>query len=288
MGSLIQSLVRMIIILVIIISPVSPIESGYTKRLSALGGQGASYTFAYDGLGNRYQQIVDGKPQTYALDLAGDLSQVLYDEEFSYIYGLERLAQQANTGEYETFLPDRLGSVRQVASASGFPSFAQEFDPYGSLSSYAGAGGSAFGYAGEFSDPSGLIYLRARYYSPAQGRFITRDPFRGLVSQPASLNPYSYALNNPVVHRPERRVRRDDLRRRHAGLRPFTIIDGQLGCSIGLTDWGALGLDALSLVPFLPAAWPSASLLTRMISRPLKIADKIPETLKLLPKPFKV
>ena len=170
------------------------------NRLIGISGPQSAISFAYDGLGNRYQQIVDGKPQTYALDLAGGLSQVLYDEEFSYIYGLERLAQQAHTGEYETFLPDRLGSVRQVAGASGFPSFAQEFDPYGSLSGYAGRGSSHYGFAGEWIDSAGLQYLRARYYSPAQGRFISRDPFPGMIDQPASLNPYSYALNNPVVY----------------------------------------------------------------------------------------
>jgi hypothetical protein len=52
-----------------------------------------------------------GTPNSYTHDLAGGLSQVLYDGTAAYYYGLERLAQQANTGEYETFLPDRLGSM---------------------------------------------------------------------------------------------------------------------------------------------------------------------------------
>ncbi len=88
-------------------------------------------------------------PYAYTPDLVGGLSQVLSDEMTAYYYGLERLAQQANTDEYEFFLQDRLGSVRQVAGADGFPSFAQEFDPYGSLSGYSGAGSSAFVYPGE-------------------------------------------------------------------------------------------------------------------------------------------
>ena len=58
---------------------------------------------------------------------------------------------------------------------------------------------SGYGYAGEWTDASGLQHLRARYYSPNQGRFITKDPFPGILSQPASLNPYLYALNNPVL-----------------------------------------------------------------------------------------
>ena len=59
--------------------------------------------------------------------------------------------------------------------------------------------GSSYGYAGEWTDASELQYLRARYYLPATGRFISKDPFPGLLTQPASLTPYVYALNNPVL-----------------------------------------------------------------------------------------
>jgi hypothetical protein len=42
--------------------------------------------------------------------------------------------------------------------------------------------------------------LRARYYAPEQGRFTTRDPFPGVASSPASLHPYLYVLNNPLIY----------------------------------------------------------------------------------------
>jgi hypothetical protein len=45
-----------------------------------------------------------------------------------------------------------------------------------------------------------LIFLRARYYEPRQGRFLSRDAFAGSVDYPATLNPYLYALNNPLLH----------------------------------------------------------------------------------------
>ena len=57
-----------------------------------------------------------------------------------------------------------------------------------------------WGYAGEYLEPaSGLIYLRARWYDPVDGRFLTRDPFAGIPSVPGTLNPYAYALDNPVM-----------------------------------------------------------------------------------------
>lgn len=45
---------------------------------------------------------------------------------------------------------------------------------------------------------SGLYYLRARYYDPLTGTFLSRDPIKGTLTNPQTQNPYAYALNNPV------------------------------------------------------------------------------------------
>ena len=47
---------------------------------------------------------------------------------------------------------------------------------------------------------NGTIYLRARYYNPSIGRFISRDSFAGKKSDPLSLNLYTYCANNPIVY----------------------------------------------------------------------------------------
>jgi uncharacterized protein RhaS with RHS repeats len=44
----------------------------------------------------------------------------------------------------------------------------------------------------------GLYYLRARYYNPATGRFLSRDPEEGKAKIPASLHKYLYVGGNPV------------------------------------------------------------------------------------------
>ncbi|TPG69642.1 RHS repeat-associated core domain-containing protein [Brevibacillus laterosporus] len=56
-----------------------------------------------------------------------------------------------------------------------------------------------FLYAGElYDEESGLIYLRARYYDPNGGRFITEDRYKGQVDNQLSLNRYTYVHNNPI------------------------------------------------------------------------------------------
>jgi RHS repeat-associated protein len=54
-------------------------------------------------------------------------------------------------------------------------------------------------FSGEFYDSTAAqYYLRARWYSPATGRFNRTDPFAGNNRDPQSLHKYLYAHNNPV------------------------------------------------------------------------------------------
>jgi RHS repeat-associated protein len=54
-------------------------------------------------------------------------------------------------------------------------------------------------YRGEQYDPDlNLYYLRARYYNPLTGRFLSRDPLNGYINDPATLHKYLYAGGDPV------------------------------------------------------------------------------------------
>lgn len=69
------------------------------------------------------------------------------------------------------------------------------YDPYGTLAARTGTQTTPLGFAGQYTDAeSGLQYLRARYYDPATGQFLTRDPLTA-----ASGQPYGYAGGNPLA-----------------------------------------------------------------------------------------
>jgi RHS repeat-associated protein len=166
--------------------------------LSVTGPSGTT-TFAYNGLGDRLQETVNGVTTTFTMDLAAGLTQVLSDGTYSYLYGAGRIAQVSSTGR-EYFLGDALGSVRQLADEGGEVVRAAFYSPYGEVLSTAGAAQTSFGYTGEQQDASGRVYLRARMYEPSMGRFMTRDSWGGNDKKPISYNGWLYGDGNPIFY----------------------------------------------------------------------------------------
>ncbi len=161
------------------------------NRLIAVTSPSSASSFVNNGLGDRLQQTVNGAQTRYALDPAAGLTQVLADGTNTYLYGLGRIAQQQTTMQY--FGVDGLGSVRQLYNSTGQIVANHRYDPFGNTISQSGLGTSAYGYAGEQQDPSGLDYLRARYYDPVTGRFLSKDAWG------ESVNGWTYAENNPIL-----------------------------------------------------------------------------------------
>ncbi len=56
-----------------------------------------------------------------------------------------------------------------------------------------------YGYTGERQDPiTGLVFLRARWYHPGLGRFLTVDPIGGDRKDPRTIAPYTYVVDDPL------------------------------------------------------------------------------------------
>jgi RHS repeat-associated protein len=99
---------------------------------------------------------------------------------------------------------DLLGSVRLATDPSGAVIGAGGYDAWGNAMPYTGSSGptqlaglqasSPFGFAGQRYDAGpGTYAMRARTYSPSQGRFQSIDPLLNQTGQT-----YAYANDNPV------------------------------------------------------------------------------------------
>lgn len=88
--------------------------------------------------------------------------------------------------------------MRQVSEGLDAIGYAQAFEPYGSRLRASGELATKFGFAGQLVDDSGLMHLRARYYSPNQGGFVSRDAWQRTPESPMTYNPWLYVLGNPT------------------------------------------------------------------------------------------
>lgn len=155
----------------------------------------------YDGDGVRFSRQVGTGPVTrYVSDVNTSLPVTIDDGTRKYVFGLG-LAYAVSGTAIEVYHTDRLGSVRAVSDATGAVTATYRTDEFGITTATTGSSSQPFTYTGEPRDATGLSYLRARYYDPTLGRFMSRDPFAGFASGPLSLNRYTYARSNPSTLR---------------------------------------------------------------------------------------
>ena len=88
--------------------------------------------------------------------------------------------------------------MRQLTDESGAVTLAKSYQPYGDVLSSNGSAVSRYGFTGEWADVSGMVYLRARYYSPGVGRFAQADTLIPGAGNPLAWDRYAYALGNPL------------------------------------------------------------------------------------------
>jgi RHS repeat-associated protein len=161
-------------------------------------------TYTYDADGNRVRQTVDGVSTNYLVDTNRGLAQVAseYDSsgvKASYTYAGGVISQITNN--VRTFyVNDGHSGVRLITNNAGAVTDAYNYDGYGNLLQSVG-NASSERYRGEASDSAtGLQYLRARYYDPSTGRFLSTDAFEGTLESPVSRHRYLYGNANPITY----------------------------------------------------------------------------------------
>jgi len=171
---------------------------------STINGQTTTHT--YDGDGNRVKKIDSQGTVNYLVDTNNNtgFSQVILETDgtgniiTSYIYGDDLICQKREEGAYY-YLYDGLGSTRNFTDNTGNITDSYWYYGFGELLNKTGTTPNNYLFTGEQFDPNvGFYYLRARYYNPEIGRFITTDPVEGSIYEPISLHKYLYANLDPV------------------------------------------------------------------------------------------
>ena len=110
-------------------------------------------------------------------------------------------ADKGTDTEKQYYVTDPHGNVVQLTDESGKVTKTYEYDSFGNEVNPDSKDDNPFRYCGEYYDKeTEEIYLRARYYQPTVGRFLTRDTYTGEEDEPMSLHLYTYCYNNPVVY----------------------------------------------------------------------------------------
>lgn len=99
-----------------------------------------------------------------------------------------------NGGRVQNFVYDKNGRLISETDTADNSAISYTYDAFGNENSDNTDDSNSFGYNGEYLDrETGLIYLRARYYDPSIGRFISEDPIKD------GSNWYVFCNNNPVT-----------------------------------------------------------------------------------------
>ncbi len=182
----------------------------FENRLKSMNN--GAVTLVYDGDGNRVGKTVNGATTRYLVDDLNPTGFPQVAEELVngavqriYTYGLQRISQtQLLNGAwtssfygYDGF--GSFGSVRQLTDSTGAVTDTYDFDAWGNAVNQTGSTPNVYRYRGEQYDPDmNLYYLRARYFNPLTGRFLTMAPEAGRIEKPKSLHQYLYAEGDPV------------------------------------------------------------------------------------------
>ncbi len=150
--------------------------------------------YFYDGDGKRIKKIVSATGETtiFVYDLTGRTV-----AEYSTIVAPSQEAKAS----YLT--NDHLGSPRITSDAIGLVISRRDFRPYGeeiSRTNYSNDSIRQKFTTYERDTETNLDFAQARTFGSNLGRFTSPDPVGGAISDPQTLNKYSYVVNNPLAY----------------------------------------------------------------------------------------
>ncbi|PDS87301.1 RHS repeat-associated core domain-containing protein [Rhizobium sp. L18] len=170
-----------------------------SNRLSTVTQNGAAVTLSYGPDGARVKKSwVFGTTLYPDANVEIDRSTPGTDIYTLYPHPDAKIVVTAGSATQNKFFlhRDHLASVRQVTNESGTQVEQTGYAAYGEAINTSFQ--TKKSYIGERFDPeTGLMYLNARYYDPAFGRFISPDDWDP-TKEGVGTNRYSYSENDPV------------------------------------------------------------------------------------------
>lgn len=143
-----------------------------------------------------------GETTPYIYDAAGNLLAEADQNNVItryYIYGLGLLAMVTPTDDIYCYHFDAIGSTIAMTDATESTVNEYAYTSFGKIMNETGTIAQPFKFVGQhgvMTEPNGLYFMRARYYDPQVGRFVSEDPagFGG-----GDINLYVYVANNPIL-----------------------------------------------------------------------------------------
>ena len=185
------------------------------NQLSRINQDEKEITYQYRGDGLRYsvevRKLTEGQGNTNLLYWDGtDIVGEHLDGNIKiYLRGINLIACEIDRVLYY-YIFNEHGDVTHLWNQSGACKASYEYDAFGVERNPDTDDKNPFRYCGEHFDlDTNTYYLRARSYRPDSGRFLTEDsiektirkmPNEQEITDPLSLNKYTYCHSNPVLY----------------------------------------------------------------------------------------
>ncbi|MBK8574581.1 MAG: VCBS repeat-containing protein [Elusimicrobia bacterium] len=166
-------------------------------RIVTSDGTKTDMVYAYDGARVKKTVTPPSGPAVTTIYI-GDIYEKTGTQVTTHIFaGGQRIASKTGATVLY-FHQDHLGSTSLITNSVGAVVQTTKYLPFGMTWSTSGSL-TDINFTGHRLDASdGLIYMKARYYDPEIGRWISPDIIVENPFDPQSLNRYAYCRNNPI------------------------------------------------------------------------------------------
>ena len=179
----------------------------FNQMLSVSDNDSVS-AFSYNAEGLRLGKTVTEDDETTTTVFAYEYSKAVLElgengDETAYnVYGGDMLISRTTTSDGTLYyLYNGHGDVVQLTDSNGTVVMTYDYDAFGVVTEATGTITNSYMFCGYmYDEETGLFYVSSRYYDPVVARFMSADTYLGRISDPLSLNLYTYCKNEPLMY----------------------------------------------------------------------------------------